>query len=254
LRIAVFSDLHGNQFAAQALLNAISQHAPDAIVAAGDICLGGARPAACVDLLMQAGVLAVMGNTETYLRAPDATPPDDAHRRKWHWIQPAVLWTLMQLTQAQHVWLTGLPFDIRFSPTSSAEDDLLVVHANPRNVEDNLLPPIAVQQRLWGQVRQPDNDPTLLHLLDGVQAHTLAFGHFHLPSRRAIGRLRLVNVASASLPGVDHARCARWSLFTWDGRTWQIEQFELDYGVEQEIEALRQSDNPSKDQFLPYFG
>lgn len=254
MRLAIFSDLHGNRFACQALLEAIAPHSPDVIMAAGDICLGGAFPAACVEMLQNAGVLAVMGNTEAYLRSPHTPPPDAAHRSKWRWLQPAVEWTLAQLSAAQRAWLAGLPFAQRFSPTAAAGDDVLVVHANPRNLEDNLFPPPEIQRRLWGEVRQPDDDPRLLELLAGVQAHTLVFGHFHLPSRRRVGRLQLVNVASASLPGIDHSRLARFSLLTWQAGVWQVDAHAVDYGVEQEIAALQSSDLPSKANFLHYYG
>ena len=90
MRLAIFSDLHGNPFACEAVLVAIAAEGTfDAVLAAGDLCLGGSNPAACVDLLATEGILGVYGNTEEYLRSPDNLPPDERHRSAWGIIQPA---------------------------------------------------------------------------------------------------------------------------------------------------------------------
>ena len=253
MRIAVFSDIHGNPYACQAVLEAARRAGADRLVAAGDLCLGGSDPAGCVTMLQSAGVEAVYGNTEGYLRAPELEPPDELHRRKWPPIQAAAYWTLEQLAPAQRAWLAALPFELRFAPTGRPDDDLLVVHANPRDVETVICPPPDEQVRLWGAVRQPDDDPTLAAVLEGVTAGVVAFGHLHTVFLRRWQRLELACVAGCSLPGIDHDRRARFSLFTWDGQAWQIERRWVEYDAHQEIAALQASDLPSRDFFLRYF-
>ncbi|MCB9136605.1 MAG: metallophosphoesterase [Anaerolineales bacterium] len=47
MRLAIFSDIHGNRFALEAVLNALLADGPfDAVIAAGDLALGGGRPCA----------------------------------------------------------------------------------------------------------------------------------------------------------------------------------------------------------------
>ena len=254
MRVAIFSDIHGNPYACRAVLEAIQAEGEfEAIVAAGDLCLGGSDPAGCIDLLRAAGVQAVYGNTEEYLFHPEQEPQDESHRRKWSQLQPAVRWTRSRLAAEQFDWLHNLPFELSFSPSSDPEDDLLVVHANPANVELMILPPEAIQKSLWGEVRQPDSDPCLRQALQGATARTIGFGHFHYPSERLLGERRLVNVAACSLPGIDHDRRARYTTFTWLGKTWQIERHWVDYGAEREIAALETSDMPSKEFFRLIF-
>jgi hypothetical protein len=75
MRLAIFSDVHGNPFACEAVLGAIAREGTfDTILAAGDLCLGGSDPAGCIERLAAAGVQAVCGNTEQYLRFPDQLP------------------------------------------------------------------------------------------------------------------------------------------------------------------------------------
>jgi hypothetical protein len=255
MRVAVFSDVHGNPFACQAVLQAIRREGSfEAIVAAGDLCLGGSDPGECIDLLRAHGVQGIYGNTEEYLYQPEHEPPDDNHRSKWGKLQPAVRWTRGRLTEEQFTWLRGLPFELHFSPNNRPGDDLLVVHANPVDVELMILPPEEVQISLWGEVRQADNDPSLAQRLQGVRAKTIAFGHFHYGFERFIGGSRLVNVAFCSLPGVDHDRRACYTTFSWRGNNWQIERNWVEYEAENEIAALRASDMPSKEFFISYFG
>ena len=84
MRIGVFSDIHGNPYACEAVLQAITVDGHfDTIVAAGDLCLGGSDPAKCVDLLEGSGVEAVYGNTDEYIFEPEKEPGDDLHRTKW---------------------------------------------------------------------------------------------------------------------------------------------------------------------------
>jgi hypothetical protein len=261
MRVAVFADLHGNPYACRAVLQAIKDEGPpDAIVAAGDLCLGGSDPSACIDMLQDAGVVAVYGNTETYLLAPNQEPPDETHLKHWHWIQPGVYWTLEQLRPEQLAWLSSLPFELRYPLVESApENDLLVVHANPRDVELMIYPDEAEQKRLWDEVRQPDNDPDLSAVLKDVSASVLAFGHFHYTFQRPWRHLSLVDVGPCSMPGYDHDRRARYTLFSRESAAgqhqprWRIDQRWVRYDAEMEIDALKASSMPGAEKYLRNF-
>lgn len=254
MRVAVFSDLHGNPYACRAVLSALrAEEACDAAVIAGDICLGGSDPAACIDLLCSEGVQAVIGNTETYLAAPESPPNDELHRSIWFRVQPVAHWVLERLSAAQLSWLGALPFELRFTPTSDPANDLLVVHANPRDVELMILPPYKGQEKYFGEVRQPDDDPALSAALQACRAGTIAFGHIHLVFQRQLHQRNLVSVAPCSLPGFDHDWRARYTVFTWRDRRWQIDRRWIDYGAQQEIDALLASDLPYKEDYVCYF-
>jgi predicted phosphodiesterase len=254
MRISVFSDVHGNPYACQAVLKAIFNDDPsDTVVAAGDICLGGSDPAACVELLRASGVVGVYGNTEGYLFQPEQMPPDEQHRSMWHRIQPVAYWVRKQLADDQMEWLQTLPFELRYSPTGNSKDDLLVVHANPKDVELMIYPLEIEQRKLWDQVRQPDDDPALRDALHDTSAGVIAFGHFHYTFQRTWDDLLLVDVAPCSMPSIDHDPRARYTVFTWEGNEWQISRRWVEYDVEEEIAALESSDMPYKGDFIRSF-
>jgi len=254
MRIIVFSDVHGNRYACQAVLKAIRAEGDcEAVVAAGDLCLGGSDPAACVDMLAEFGVQGVYGNTEEYLFYPERVPPDQLHKEMWDRVHPVALWVLERLSQAQLGWLQGLPFELNFLPSSLERGNLQVVHANPCNNELMILPGEAEQNSLWDEIRQPDDDPDLAAVLSGVKAGILAFGHFHYTFERVWKDLRLVDVAPCSMPGVDFDLRARYTIFEYAEGSWNITRRWVPYESSLEMAALKGSDMPFKDDFLRYF-
>lgn len=248
MRIAVFSDIHGNPYACRAVLDAVAEDgAFDAVVVAGDLCFGGSDPAACVELLRAADVQAVYGNTDEFIFAPQKLPPDEEHLQDWETIQAAALWAANLLGKKRVAWLAGLPFELRFSPTTDPADDLLVVHANPKNVHDYIGPPFEEQVKLKGKIVQPDDDPTLVALLADEPAGVIAFGHLHCTSLRRWHDKLLVNVAFCSISPYDDDRRARYTVFKWEGGQWLIERRYRAYDTSKEAQALLASDIPDKE-------
>jgi hypothetical protein len=254
MRLAIFSDVHGNPYACEAVLQAIAQAGTfDAILAAGDLCLGGSDPARCVEQLAGAGVQAVYGNTEQYLRFPDQVPLDELHRSMWNSVQPAVYWTLARLSSEQLDWVLGLPFERRFTPSNQPEDELLMVHANPKDVEVMIYPSETEQLRLWGEVRQSDEAVELQQCLNEVSARSIAFGHFHYMFQRKWREKTLTGVAGCSMPSIDHDRRARFTIFEWAETKWVTSQHWVEYEARKEMAAVKASDMPFKENFLRYF-
>ena len=254
MRIAVFSDIHGNPYACQAVLDALAADGEfDAIVAAGDLCYGGSAPGRCIDLLQAAGVQAIVGNTDEFILHPDQSPPDEMHRAQWPQISLNAQWAAGQLTAEQLAWLAALPFELRFSPTERAKDDLLIVHANPKNTHDFILPPMPQQPKVAPMLPQPDDDPTLVSLLHDVSAAVIAFGHLHFTTQRLWQDKLLVNVSPCSVAPYDHDRRSRYTIFRWAANGWTITRRLVNYDFSQEAAALRASDMPEGAQNAAHF-
>ncbi len=237
-RIAVFSDLHGNPFALDALLDSLNRDGPfHRIVAAGDLAFGGSDPAYCIDRIREAGIEAVYGKTEEYIHAPEKMPGDQLHLKKWDRILEDVRWHRDVLGEDRVAWMRGLPFSLTFTPGSNARDGLQIFHANPVDIEAMLLPPPADQVRIEGQLLQPDNDPALAHLLGGVAPDLLVFGHYHYTSVRTLGEKTLVNVSPASCPAKDGDPRTRYTVFEWLG-SWTFERRLVPYDYARETAAL----------------
>lgn len=209
MRIAILSDIHGFDLALRAVLDDIDRHGPfDAIVAAGDLCEIGPRPDEVIRILQERGIAAVRGNTDVAIL--EAVSDPDA--------SPELRFANDHLDNAARAWLQALPFEIRFSPpdTTGPEDDLLIVHANPRNLVDALDPRLS--------------DDELLKLIGPVDAAMIAFGHIHICYIRHVGRYLLLDVSAVG-NSKNGDLSSKWGIASWNpiSRRWSAELHTVPY-------------------------
>ena len=247
MRLAISSDIHGNLTALEAVLEHIkTQDAVEKIFCAGDICLFGPRPRECLELIRKQKIPSVVGNTDEWIRNP---PPlsaemDEDQKQERQNLRDWCAWTGEQLDDDLRAYLDSLCqiFERRISPSDDSADDLLLVHANPKDLMQVIFPPEEMQLERFGRIRQSDKD--LDPLLSDVKASVLAFGHIHVPSIRIWQQLTLVNVSSVSLPGDGDDR-AKYAVLSWskeDG--WKAKHHYVGYQIESEIAAFRQHKPP----------
>ncbi len=221
MRLAILSDIHGNLIALDAVLRDIHAQGPfDQIVVAGDLAWGGPRPREVIDRLVQVNALAVMGNMDAFILG-DQSPfyTKESEQNQAH---PLTFWTSAQLHAAHLDFLRGLPFSRRF-------DDLLVVHANPRNLDDALGPNI------------PDDE--IGRRIAGAEARVIAHGHVHINTQRVVDGILLVDVASAGLPRDGDTRAA-WDIFEYKNGAWEITPRRVEYDLEAASRDFRESGMP----------
>lgn len=240
MRIAIYSDVHGNLTALQTVLADIKKQAPDLIAFAGDLCLMGARPKACLELAKAETNIFVYGNTDEYIHTPQEPPEDadEAQRQRWQTFNELAAWTRAQLGPKNVSWLQRLPFSQRISPTAVSSNDLLIVHANPQDVNAPIFPTAEFQQETFGEIKMAQTDEDLRPLLANTSAGIIAFGHIHIPNVRRWGEMILANISSVNLPGDGDAR-AKYGLLTWDKATgWMVEKRLVAYNRRQEREMI----------------
>jgi putative phosphoesterase len=202
MRIVIFSDVHGNVVALEAVLAAIRREAaPDALFVAGDLVLLGPRPAEALALLRSIdGARFVKGNTDQYLIDHNDAEEQFARQR---------------LSADDIAFIAGLPFEQRLEVAPGHE--LLVVHANPRDLEEPIKP------------HSPD--ALIRPLLQGVTAEVVAFGHYHIPFVRTLDQWTLVDVASVGMPRDGNQRAA-YATLTWEQNAWRIEHQRVPFDIE----------------------
>ena len=132
MRIAVLSDIHGNLLALDAcLVDLEAQGGADVVAVAGDLCLPGPKPKKVLQRLEELGAACIRGNKDRFLcdGASDGEQSAADLAR--------IDWTRRELGERWLSWLRELPFAMRVG-----EDDnqLLIVHANPRNDEEQIWP------------------------------------------------------------------------------------------------------------------
>lgn len=224
LRIAVFSDVHGNVQGLEAVLAEIRQRGPfDQIIAAGDHCLNGPEPAAALDLVVESATDVLYGNTDRDIVDEGANDPDLGEKKR-----DSIEWTREQIGPERIEVLAGLAFSAPVVAPDGAT--LLVVHANPHDVDRHIF---------------PDMEPANLEPLVGdTEAVMIAFGHLHIPYVRFYGGKTLVNIAAAGLPR-DGDRRATWGEFTWERDTgWQAMIHRVEYEFEETVRRIYSSGMP----------
>ena len=204
MRIVIFSDVHGNVVALEAVLAAIRREAaPDVLFVAGDLALIGPRPAETMALLRSLdGARFVLGNTDEYLLnySRDIIHVDFARKH---------------LSADDIAFIRDLPFAQKLEVAPGHE--LLVVHANPRDLEGPITPNSA--------------DALIRPWFEGVSAEIVAFGHYHVPFVRQLDQWTLVDVASVGFP-CDGDQRAVYAILTWEHGTWQVEHRRVPFDIE----------------------
>jgi predicted phosphodiesterase len=227
LRIAVFSDAHGNLTALRAVLDALAAHRPlHMVVAAGDHVLVGPRPAATWDALQDAGVCCIVGNDDELLWGDwDAMPAS-----RWAPLVRARLPpTVADLGPARIAALKALPTSLRIAPAPG--EDLLILHANLHGTTG------------WAfNATMAEED--IARLYGGADARVICCGHYHGAAVRRWGETTLVNVASVSIPH-DNQPLAGYTILDWDG-AWRVAQYRVPYDTAAEERAFATSAIPTR--------
>ena len=224
MRVAVMSDIHGFDFALQTVLADLDRRAAfDEVIVAGDHCLVGPAPERVLDLLSARDFAVLVGNTDRDLVAAASG----------EWGVAETDYALERIGPQGVSFLASLPFERRVTPPNgrSPDDDLLIVHANPHDLETKMTP------------EMPDDE--LRAVLGDVEAAAVAFGHHHVAFMRELDGVLLVDVSAVGNPKDGDLRC-KYGIFTWDGgsASWSAEIVRLDYPVQETIGEMRSSGMP----------
>ena len=226
MRVAVISDIHGNQIALEAVLQDLTlQPAVDQLVIAGDLCLNGPCPRQVLETVQGLHCPVIQGNVDLEIVTRAAEKGD----RK----RSTVAWTCEQIGQSGIDYLASLPFS--HSVVNPNGSDLLIVHANPLNLEDAIFP------------NAPDS--MLEHFLGGLDlgVGAVAFGHLHIAYTRRWRHLLLVDVASCGLPRDEDLRAA-YGILTWqEDRVWEAEIRRVVYDVKAVVKQIKTCGMPNVD-------
>jgi predicted phosphodiesterase len=224
MRIAIISDIHGNLIAFDAVLQDLQEQPPvDHLVIAGDLCLNGPCPRQVIERVQSLRCPVIQGNTD--MEIVTQAPEKGEKKRN------TAAWTREQIGQPGIHYLASLPFSHTISTPTGR--DLLIVHANPLNLEDAIFPNSSDAEL-----------ETMLGGLDG-SVDVLAFGHLHIAFIRKWRHLLLFDVGSCGIPR-DEDRRASYGILTWDEHQgWQAEIHRVPYDIEAVIRQIRASGMPN---------
>jgi predicted phosphodiesterase len=249
-RIAVFSDVHGNSIALDAVLVDIERSGRvDAHWFLGDAAALGFDPVGVVERLVGLpGLVAVRGNgdrrvttvpeivwkvTERFL-----APASDDDAFIWRSTLADCEWTRDGLEKAGCLeWLSGLPLEQRVTLPDGTR--LLMVHAAPGTDEGP-------------GINEGQTDDDLRKLVGGADADMVFVGHTHRALDRTVGGVRAINVGSVSNPPGEEKR-AMWTLVVANESGYSIKRRLAEYDIAAVRERLEREQPPAWVRLLKWF-
>ena len=87
MKVAIFSDVHGNKEALKAIINDIQKNNIDEIICLGDVIGIGPNPKECMDIIIDNNIEMVLGNHELYFlkgtEIDDEIKEEELNHHRW---------------------------------------------------------------------------------------------------------------------------------------------------------------------------
>ena len=238
MRVALFSDIHGNTLGLRGVFAALEREGgADMICAAGDLVGGGSGTDEVLELLVERGVRLVRGNAEDYVTDLDAVLTAETPEWRRRFFRARAEWLGERLSAAHVQLLRGLPVSLTVDLDGRT---LFLCHATPvstTGLESDGAAPRDAVERAYG----------------AVQADVVAYGHVHRSHVRALGTKVLVNVASVgSRP--EHDGLSAYTLIDCAGGACTVRQRFVPFDAEEEARRCAAAGMPEFDDFHPPAG
>jgi predicted phosphodiesterase len=234
VRTALFSDVHGNAVALDAML-ADADGRADRFVCLGDAAQGGAQPAEVLDRLAELGCPVVLGNADAFLLDPTVgeTPATEE-------LLQVRRWSLARLEARRVAQIEA------FAPLLELDLDgrtLVAFHGWPTDYDGILLP--------W------TSEEELRAALGNRTADLYAGGHVHQQFLRRVGGGQFVNPGSVGLSWDwnqphDDLRFDPFACYAIVSDV-SVEFRRVPYDVETVVAAIGASGRPHGDEFAAQF-
>jgi predicted phosphodiesterase len=183
VRIGLFSDVHSNYHALEAVLADMARRRVDRLICLGDVTMKGPLPRECVERVRDLGCPVLLGNTDSAYQ-PARHPSNYPPRNQTQVAAQADFERHVQvLSEADQLWLASLPMTL----TEVVEGaQLEFFHATP---EDNYLLTMP-----WAPTEQ------FASLRQSAETAVAAFGHSHRPFIRFPQGWMAINTGSVGAP------------------------------------------------------
>ena len=184
MRIAIFSDIHGNLQALNATLADIAAQKPDTIYCLGDLVGYGAAPNEVTERIRREGFPTVMGNYDDGVGF-ERDECGCAYREEAERLlgDRSLAWTRAQTTSENKAYLRTLEKEIRFAADGKR---ILLVHGSPRKMNEYLFEDRAIS--------------SFQRLAASSNADIIVFGHTHKPYVKEVDGVLFVNDGSVGKP------------------------------------------------------
>lgn len=246
MRIAVFSDIHGNALALDVMLADLKEFSADTLVCLGDAIQGGPQPRETVNRLRELACPVVMGNADDWLltgAASDAEQISAERRAKMDVIRA---WSLAQLSDADRAFIASFQPTVTL-PLAGAKN-LLCYHGSPRSYEELLLPDAPYEK--------------FMDALGGKADTVYCGGHVHVQFTRRVGATFHFNPGSVGFAYSHHQTeeafhadaVVEYAVLTVAGERTALEFRRVPYDARRVIEMYRASGRPYAGDAMRQYG
>jgi diadenosine tetraphosphatase ApaH/serine/threonine PP2A family protein phosphatase len=236
MRLMVFSDVHGNIEALQAVLRDAAEKQVHRRICLGDLVGYGPYPNECIELVRSLKNCRCLAGNHDVAALWETSPYGMSSAAK-----EAILWTMEQLSDENKEYLESLPDRLDLA-------DMTFVHANPYN------------PRGWRYVM---DRKYALRSFAATSCRNLFIGHSHRPlliTRKHFlsvrlqdvsgsvelevndSKRRIVNCGSVGQPRDNDPRAC---YLIYDSREQVLEFYRVAYDVEKTVNAIKAADLPS---------
>lgn len=220
--LALFSDVHGNRLALEAVVDDLGANGISRVYCLGDLVGYGSDPNGVIDLLRARGIPSILGNYDEGVGWETGDCgcfyADDEARRIG---AASYAFTVTQVTAERKAYLRSLPRELH---VDVAGRKVHLVHGSPRRINEYL--------------SHDRDERTYLRLAEMEADDVLCFGHTHDPWFRRYGGKLFVNVGSVGRPKDGDARAAYVVLRSTPGGSIEVEVGRVAYDVEAAAQAI----------------
>jgi predicted phosphodiesterase len=246
VKLAIFSDVHGNALALDAVLNDLAHEDLDGMICLGDAVQGGPQPSEVVRRLRGLGCPVVMGNADDWLLTGADSGKEEISAERRSRMDAVREWSLSRLSEADRQFIAGFPPTVEVALEGGRS--LLGYHGSPASFDDFILPDT------------PEDE--FQRMLAPHAAKILCGGHMHVQYIRHLGRSFHFNPGSVGVAyrhgqteeGFQLDPWAEYALLTSRGDRLALEFRRIPFDVVELVQIARASGRPFADDFARPYG
>jgi len=233
-RIAIFSDVHANLPALNAVLEDIDAKKPEAIYCLGDLVDFAPWPNEVIDTIRQRYIPTLMGNHDERIAHDLRVTPLAKHSLEEQTARAqAIEYTRKVITEENKKYLGGLPKQLQLSfGGAHAANNILLVHASTRSIDE------------YVYEEHPQDD--LIDMFRDNQVNAIVMGHTHYAYIRSLdtGDMLAVNTGSVGRSKEKMPFASYLMLSITDSQI-RPELVRVPYPISETIHGIRKSEVPN---------
>ena len=242
MRIALISDIHGNDAAFQAVIRDLAAAEVDRTIFLGDAATLGPQPTRVIARLRNLNCDCIMGNHDEFLIDAELI-------KSYTSVKPvvdAVHWCREQIGDDDVAFIKTFKHELELQLSPAVK--MLLVHGTPRSYYEELL------------ATTPADEVDAM--LDNREAAIIAGGHTHLQMLRQHHGMLLVNPGSAGMPFRDFAEGrepivlphAEYAIIEVIGENVRVDLRRVTYDTQVVYRVMEQSTHPMRSMLMAAWG